>query len=84
MFGYSKNGAATALVTGGGRAANGHRPPDMLPPVSQRIFDFDGWTRLLEFGTRDEWEAAYAEPAAEMVAGRDHWTAGDALVLAAR
>lgn len=59
---------------------SGHRAPGALPPVAQRIFDFDGWMRLLEIGTRDDWEAAYAEPAAELVAGWDRWTAGDALV----
>jgi len=62
------------------RAASGHRAPGMLPPVATRIFDFDGWTRLLEIGSRDDWEAAYAQPAAEVVAGWDRWAAGDALV----
>jgi aminoglycoside phosphotransferase (APT) family kinase protein len=72
--------ASIAAVLAACRAANGHQAPDTLPPVAQRIFDFDGWTRLLEIGTRDEWEAANAQPAAEMVAGWDRWTAGDALV----
>lgn len=51
-----------------------------MPPVAERIFDFNGWSRLIEIGPSDEWEAANAEPAAEVVAGWDRWTAGDALV----
>jgi hypothetical protein len=72
--------ASIAAVAKACRAANGHRAPGALPPVAQRIFDFDGWTRLLEIGTRDDWEAAYAEPAAEVVAGWERWTAGEVLV----
>src|SRR4051794_25663576 len=26
------------------RVASGHRAPGMLPPVAERIFDFDGWS----------------------------------------
>jgi hypothetical protein len=72
--------ASIAAVAQACRTANGHRAPDTLPPVAERIFDFDGWTRLLEIGAGDEWEAAHAEPAAEVVAGWQRWTAGDALV----
>jgi aminoglycoside phosphotransferase (APT) family kinase protein len=36
--------------------------------------------RVLEIGTGDAWEAAYAAPAADVVTGWERWTAGDALV----
>jgi Ser/Thr protein kinase RdoA (MazF antagonist) len=62
------------------RTANGHRPPAALPPVAQRIFDFDGWTRLLALDPSDPWEATHAEPAADVVSGWQKWTAGAALV----
>jgi hypothetical protein len=62
------------------RTANGHEAPRTLPPVVQRIFDFDGWLRVRELGTADDWEASHAGPAAEVVAGWERWTAGDALV----
>jgi len=35
---------------------------------ANRIFDFNGWARLLEIGPGDEWEAAHAKPAATLVA----------------
>ncbi|MCU7726160.1 phosphotransferase [Actinoplanes sp. KI2] len=69
-----------AAVAKACRTASGHMAPGALPPVAQRIFDFDGWTRLLEIGTSDQWEAAHAGPAADVVAGWEHWTAGSALV----
>jgi hypothetical protein len=72
--------ASIAAVAQASRMASGHRAPDTLPPVAMRIFDFDGWTRLLEMDTRDDWETAHAEPAADVVAGWEQWTAGDALV----
>jgi hypothetical protein len=71
--------ASIAAVAKACRVAGGHPAPGALPPVAQRIFDFDGWTRLLEIGAGDDWEAAHAGPAAEMVAGWERWTAGDAL-----
>jgi hypothetical protein len=37
----------------------GHRARGALPPVAERIFDFNGWTRLLEIGPGDEWETAH-------------------------
>ena len=72
--------ASIAAVAHACRTANGHQAPDTLPPVAKRIFDFDGWTRVLEIGTGDAWETAHAGPAAEVVAGWECWTAGDALV----
>ncbi len=62
------------------RTASWHRAPGSLPPVAQRIFDFDGWARSAETGANDDWEAAYVGPAADVVAGWENWTAGDALV----
>lgn len=62
------------------RTANRQPAPDSLPPVADRIFDFDGWTRLLAAGTADPWETAHAGPAAALVAGWTEWTAGNALV----
>jgi aminoglycoside phosphotransferase (APT) family kinase protein len=72
--------ASIAAVARACRTASGHRAPGMLPPVAQRIFDFDGWMRMLEIGAGGDWEAAHAGPAAEVVAGWERWTAGDALV----
>lgn len=72
--------ASIAAVLDACRAASGHRAPQVLPPVSERIFHFDGWTRLLETGAADEWAAARAGRAAEVVADWAAWTAGDALV----
>lgn len=72
--------ASIAAVAQASRMASGHRAPDTLPPVAKRIFDFDGWTRLLEMGTRDDWETAHSQAAADVVAGWERWTAGDALV----
>lgn len=71
---------AIAAVAKACRTASGHRAPGALPPVALRIFDFDGWIRLLQIGASDDWEAAYAGPAADVVAGWERWTAGDALV----
>lgn len=78
--GRSWSDGAIAVVADACRTVSEHRAPDALPPVVKRIFDFDGWMRLLEMGTGDEWEAAYAEPAADLVAGWESWTAGGALV----
>jgi hypothetical protein len=78
--GASWTDTSIAAVAQACRSTSGHRAPGALPPVARRIFDFDGWTRLLETGTHDHWEAAYAGPAAEAVAGWERWTAGDALV----
>ncbi|HEU0240023.1 MAG TPA: phosphotransferase [Micromonosporaceae bacterium] len=78
--GASWTDRAIAAVANACRTVSEHRAPDSLPPVVKRIFDFDGWRRLLEMGTGDEWEAAYARPAADLVAGWESWTAGDALV----
>jgi hypothetical protein len=78
--GASWSDASIAAVAQACRTANGHRAARTLPPVAKRIFDFDGWTRLREIGTNDPWEAAYAGPAADAVAGWERWTAGDALV----
>ena len=72
--------ASIAAVVRACRAANGHRAPGPLPPVADRIFDFDGWTRVLETGSGDDWDAAHAGPAAEVAAGWQRWTAGEALV----
>src|SRR4051794_35655468 len=72
--------ASIAAVAHACRTASVHRAPDTLPPVAKRIFDFDGWTRLLEIGPGDDWEAAHAGPAADLVAGWERWTAGDVLV----
>jgi hypothetical protein len=72
--------ASIAAVAKACRTASGHRAPGALPPVARRIFDFDGWVRVLEIGEGDAWEAAYAGPAAEVAAGWERWTAGDALV----
>ncbi len=71
---------AIAAVAHACRTTNGHRAPAMLPPVAERIFDFNGWSRMLALGIGDEWEAAYAGPGADVVAGWERWTAGDALV----
>jgi Ser/Thr protein kinase RdoA (MazF antagonist) len=62
------------------RTASGHQAPDGLRPVAERIFDFDGWERAVAAGPVDEWEAAYAYRAADVVADWMRWTAGDALV----
>jgi Ser/Thr protein kinase RdoA (MazF antagonist) len=62
------------------RTASGHRAPDGLPPVAERIYDFDGWERVVAAGPADEWEVAYAARAAELAADWARWTAGDALV----
>ncbi|MEU4238371.1 hypothetical protein [Actinoplanes sp. NPDC026619] len=72
--------ASIAAVAQACRAANAHRAPGVLPPVAERIFDFNGWTRLIALGTGDEWETTHAGAAAEVVAGWERWTAGDALV----
>jgi aminoglycoside phosphotransferase (APT) family kinase protein len=72
--------ASIAAVANACRTASEHRAPGTLPPVAKRIFDFDGWTRLLEIGVSDDWEATHAGPATEVVAGWEHWTAGEALV----
>lgn len=78
--GASWTDASVAAVARACRMASGHRAPGSLPPVAQRIFDFDGWVRVLETGTRDDWETAHAESAADVVAGWEGWTAGEALV----
>jgi hypothetical protein len=78
--GASWTDASIKAVVKACRTANGHRAPAALPPVAQRIFDFDGWTRLLALGPSDPWEATHAEPAADVVSGWPRWTAGDALV----
>jgi hypothetical protein len=62
------------------QVASGHRAPDGLRPVAERIFDFDGWERVVAAGPADEWEAAYAYRATKVVADWARWTAGDALV----
>jgi aminoglycoside phosphotransferase (APT) family kinase protein len=72
--------ASITAVANACKTASKHRAPRSLPPVAQRIFDFDGWTRLAEIGASDDWEAAYARRAAHVVAGWEHWTTGDALV----
>jgi aminoglycoside phosphotransferase (APT) family kinase protein len=72
--------ASITAVANACRTASEHLAPGSLPPVAKRIFDFDGWTRLAEIGANDDWEATYAGPAADMAAGWEHWTAGDALV----
>jgi hypothetical protein len=72
--------ASIAAVAQACRTTSGHRASGTLPPVAKRIFDFDGWVRVLEIGTGDVWEAAYAALAADVVAGWERWTAGDALV----
>ena len=72
--------ASIAAVARACRTTSGHRAPASLPPVAERIFDFNGWQRVVEIGPGDEWEAAHAGPAAELVAGWDRWTAGPALV----
>jgi aminoglycoside phosphotransferase (APT) family kinase protein len=72
--------ASIAAVAQACRTASGHRAPDTLPPVAKRIFDFDGWTRMLTSGVGGDWEAAHAGPAAGVMAGWERWTAGDALV----
>ncbi len=80
VTGTSWTDTSIEAVTRACRTASGHRAPMTLPPVAARIFDFDGWTRLLERGVGDDWEAAHAGLAADVVAGWEHWTAGDALV----
>lgn len=72
--------ASIAAVAQACRTASEHQAPGTLPPVAERIFDFDGWVRVLEIGAGDDWEATYAGPAADLVAGWDRWTAGGALV----
>ena len=72
--------ASIAPVAHACRTASGHRAPGALPPVAERIFHFDGWARVLESGAGGDWEAAHAGPAAQVVAGWERWTAGDALV----
>ncbi|BCJ76999.1 hypothetical protein CS0771_65430 [Catellatospora sp. IY07-71] len=72
--------ASIDAVVGACRTASGHRAPDELRPVAERIWDFDGWARVVAAGPADEWEAAYAHRAAEVVADWPRWTAGDALV----
>jgi hypothetical protein len=72
--------ASITAVARACRTASGHRAPDALPLVAERIFDFDGWVRLLELGAGDDWQVAHARPAADVVAGWERWTAGDALV----
>ncbi|GAB4054278.1 phosphotransferase [Catellatospora paridis] len=62
------------------RTTSVHRAPDGLRPVVERIFDFDGWERVVATGPTDEWEMAYADRAADLAAGWERWTAGDALV----
>lgn len=62
------------------RIVGEHRAPNVLRPVVERIFDFDGWERVLALGPADDWEAEYAGRAAEVVAGWERWTSGDALV----
>jgi hypothetical protein len=69
--------ASIGAVVAACRAASAHRAPGGLPRVAERIFDFDGWERVLGTGVG---EAAHAGPAAAMVAGWERWTAGDALV----
>lgn len=80
ITGTSWTDASIAAVANACRTACGHRAPGSLPPVAERIFDFNGWTRLLEIGASDDWEATHAGPAADVVAGWERWTAGDALV----
>lgn len=72
--------ASVAAVSKACRTTSTHRAPGALPPVANRIFDFDGWNRVLEIDTGDDWDAANAGPAADMAAGWESWTAGDALV----
>jgi hypothetical protein len=72
--------AAVGAVAGACRAASGHLAPEGLAPVGERIFDFDGWERLLRIGGGDEWERAHAGPAAGVVGGWQRWSAGEALV----
>jgi Ser/Thr protein kinase RdoA (MazF antagonist) len=72
--------ASIEAVVDACRTASGHRAPDGLPPVAERIFDFDGWERVVAAGPADEWEAAYACRAADVVADWARWTSGDALV----
>ncbi|GAA2358701.1 hypothetical protein Cme02nite_34890 [Catellatospora methionotrophica] len=64
-------------VTGACRAVSGHRAPAGLRPVAERIFDFDGWERVVP---EDDWEVAYADRAAGVAADWARWTSGDALV----
>jgi len=72
--------ASMAAVVQACRTASAHDAPGVLPPVAQRIFDFNGWERLARIGPGDDWEAATAGPAAGVVAGWERWTAGGALV----
>lgn len=72
--------ASIAAVVHACRTAGEHSAPGTLPPVAERIFDFDGWARVLELGAGDDWEATFAGPAADLVAGWDRWTVGGALV----
>ena len=71
---------AIAAVARACRTASAHRAPAVLPPVADRLADFDGWSRVLAAGPDDPWEAAHAGPAADMVAGWARWTTGPALV----
>jgi hypothetical protein len=72
--------ASIAAVAEACRSTSGHSAPGALPPVAERIFDFDGWRRVLERGGGDGWDAAHAGSAAELVAGWPRWTAGASLV----
>ncbi len=72
--------ASIGTVVDACRTASAHPAPEGLRPVAERIHDFDGWERVVAAGPTDDWEAAYAGRAAEVVAGWARWTAGDALV----
>ncbi len=78
--GASWTDASIAAVARACRTASGHRAPGTLPPVAERIVDFDGWQRVLDAGPGDEWAAVHAGPAAGVVAGWERWTAGNGLV----
>jgi hypothetical protein len=52
--------ASIAAVAEACRSTSGHSAPGALPPVAERIFDFDGWRRVLERGGGDGWDAAHA------------------------
>lgn len=72
--------ASIEAVAAACRTVNEQRAPSALPPVAERIFDFDGWERLLALGTLDDWEATYARLAALIAADWKHWTSGESLV----
>ncbi|MDI1463538.1 phosphotransferase [Catellatospora sp. KI3] len=72
--------ASIDAVVAACRTTSGHRAPEGLRPVVERIYDFDGWERVVAAGPADEWEAAYARRAADLAVGWARWTAGDALV----